>query len=140
MQAWLLHLNPIVVRKLVHAGVNQMACTCRFLFGTVRRRALDRFDVPAKGPEFLPRVLSRDDVSSRFEAAANLRARTLLMATYAAGLRVSEVCAPRLANIESAPDRLHDTHNEPHYQDAEGHSRDRFWIFERSSNSRIGQL
>ncbi len=40
------------------------------------------------------------------ETAPNLRARTLLMTTYSAGLRVSEVCALRVADIESAPDRM----------------------------------
>lgn len=105
VQAWLLHL--IVERKLAYASVNQMACACRFLFGTVLRRPQDRFDIPmAKVPKSLPRVLSREEVSRLFGHAANLRARTLLMTTYAAGLRVSEVSALQLADIESAPDRM----------------------------------
>ena len=60
----------------------------------------------AKVPKSLPRMLSRDEVSRLFAAAANFRARTLLMTTYAAGLRVSEVCALQLTDIESAPDRM----------------------------------
>ena len=105
MQAYLLHL--IVERKLAYAGVNQTACACRFLFDKVLRRPQSRFDIPmAKVPKSLPRVLSRDEVTRLFAAAPNLRARTLLMTTYAAGLRVSEVCALQLADIESAPDRM----------------------------------
>lgn len=105
IQAYLLHL--IVERKLAYASVNQAACACRFLFGTVLKRPLERFDIPmAKVPKTLPRILSREEVSRLFAYAANLRARTLLMATYAAGLRVSEVCALQLAVIESAPDRM----------------------------------
>lgn len=105
VQAWLLHL--IVERKLAYASVNQMNCACRFLYEKVLRRPEVRFDIPmAKTPKFLPRVLSRDEVKRLFEAASGLRARTLLMATYAAGLRVSEVCALQLTDIESAPDRM----------------------------------
>ena len=105
VQAYLLHL--IVERKLAYASVNQMSCGCRFLFDKVLRRPQSRFDIPmAKVPKSLPRVLSRDEVSRVFAAASNLRARTLLMTTYAAGLRVSEVCALQLADIESAPDRM----------------------------------
>ena len=40
------------------------------------------------------------------QAVCTLRARTLLMTAYAAGLRVSEVCALQVADIESAPDRM----------------------------------
>ena len=39
-------------------------------------------------------------------AARTVRARTLLSITYAAGLRVSELCALQVADIESAPDRM----------------------------------
>ena len=105
VQAWLLHL--IVERRLAYASVNQMNSACRFLFEKVLRRPEVRFDIPmAKAPKTLPCILSREEVSRLFEQAANLRARTLLMTTYAAGLRVSEVCALQLADIESAPDRM----------------------------------
>lgn len=38
--------------------------------------------------------------------AENGRSRAVLMATYAAGLRLSEVCALQLGDCESAPDRM----------------------------------
>ncbi|HUW26785.1 MAG TPA: site-specific integrase [Gallionella sp.] len=105
VQDYFLHL--VVERKLAYSSVNQAACACRFLFDAVLRRPLSRYDIPmAKVPKSLPRVLSRDEVKRVFAAASNLRARTLLMVAYAAGLRVSEVCALRAADIESAPDRM----------------------------------
>lgn len=101
------HLHLIVERKLAYTSVNQSACACRFLFDKVLRRPMSRFDIPmAKVPKSLPRVLSREEVTRLFAAAPNPRARTLLMLTYATGLRVSEVCALQLADIESAPDRM----------------------------------
>lgn len=105
VQDYFLHL--IVERKLAYASINQAVCACRFLFDVVLQRPLSRLDIPmAKVPKALPRMLSREEVSRVFEAAANLRARTLLMTTYAAGLRVSEVCALQPSDIESAPDRM----------------------------------
>ena len=101
------HLHLIVERKLAYSSVNQSASACRFLFGKVLRRPQARFDIPmAKVPKSLPCVLSRDEVSRLLAAAPNPRARVLLMATYAAGLRVTEVCSLLLSDIESAPDRM----------------------------------
>ena len=60
----------------------------------------------AKVPKRLPQILSREEVSRLFAAAASLRCRTVLMTTYAAGLRVSEVCALQVTDIESASDRM----------------------------------
>jgi len=105
IQAYLLHL--IQERKLAYASVNQAASACRFLFGKVLQQRKIWLDIPmAKVPKRLPVVLSRGDVRALFAACTTLRGRTVLMTTYAAGLRVSEVCALQVADIESAPDRM----------------------------------
>lgn len=105
LQAYLLHL--ITEKKLAYASVNQAACAFRFLFVRVLKQPEAHLDIPmAKVPKHLPRILSRDEVSRLIQAARNLRARTLLMTTYAAGLRVSEVCALQVRDIESQPDRM----------------------------------
>ncbi len=105
IQSYLLHL--ITEKKLAYASVNQAACACRFLFGTVLQQRKIWLDIPmAKVPTRLPVVLARADINRLFAACGNLRTRTVLMTTYAAGLRVSEVCALHLGDIESAPDRM----------------------------------
>jgi site-specific recombinase XerD len=105
IQSYLLHL--ITEKKLAYSSVNQAACACRFLFGTVLQQRKIWLDIPmAKVPKRLPVVLPRADINRLFAACGNLRTRTVLMTTYAAGLRVSEVCALHLADIESAPDRM----------------------------------
>ena len=105
VQAYLLHL--IQEKKLAYASVNQAACACRFLFGQVLQQRQIWFEIPmAKVPKRLPVVLSREDIGRLFAACGTLRARTVLMTTYAAGLRLSEVCALQVSDIESAPDRM----------------------------------
>jgi site-specific recombinase XerD len=105
LQAYLLHL--VTERHLAYASVNQAACAFRFLFGTVLQRPSIELAIPmAKAPQRLPQVLSRRDVVRLFDACVSLRARVLLQTTYAAGLRVSEVCSLQLSDIESAPDRM----------------------------------
>ncbi len=50
----------------------------------------------------LPEVLSRSEVDQLLEAVGNVKHRALLMTTYAAGLRVSEVVRLRVSDIDSA--------------------------------------
>jgi site-specific recombinase XerD len=105
LQAYLLHL--ITEKKLAYSSVNQASCAFRFLYGSVLRQADVRFDIPmAKVPKRLPQILSREEVARVIGGARTVRARTLLSITYAAGLRVSELCALQVADIESAPDRM----------------------------------
>ncbi len=105
IQAYLLYL--ITEKKLAYASVNQAACAFRFLFGEVLHQPSVRLDIPmAKVPKRLPQVLARAEVIRLFDACTSLRARALLQTTYAAGLRVSELCALQLTDIESAPDRM----------------------------------
>lgn len=105
IQAYLLHL--IEERKLAYASVNQANCAIRFLFARVLGRELGVFEIPmAKVPKRLPQILSREEVVRLLAAARNERARTVLTTAYAAGLRVSELCALELSDIESAADRM----------------------------------
>lgn len=105
LQAWLLHL--ITERKLAYASVNQAACGLRFFYEGVLHRPEARLDIPmAHVPKRLPQILSRAEVARLLAAAKTPRGHALLTTVYAAGLRVSEVCALEVGDIESAPDRM----------------------------------
>lgn len=105
LRAYLLHL--IDDKKLAYSSVNQAVCAMRFFYEQVLGQPVARIDLPmAKTPKRLPQILSREEVARLLACAPSLRARTLLSVTYAAGLRVSEVCALTPDDIESAPDRM----------------------------------
>ena len=105
VKAWL--LQRITERHLAYTTVNQAVCALKFFFDTVLGRRAEAITIPyAHTPQRRPEILSREELARLFEAATNLRTRTLLMTAYAAGLRVSEVCALRVADIDSAPDRM----------------------------------
>ena len=105
IQAYLLHL--ISERKLAYSSVNQAVCAIRFLFAVVLGQREVAFDIPmAKVPKRLPQILTREEISRLLAHARDIRARTLLTTTYAAGLRLSEVCNLQLADIESSPERM----------------------------------
>lgn len=105
IQRYLLYL--INDKQLAYSSVNQAICALRFFYQTVLKRETTDYVIPmAKVPKRLPRILAREEIVRLLNATRDLRSRTLLATTYSAGLRVSEVCTLRLADIESAPDRM----------------------------------
>src|SRR5208337_3512748 len=60
-----------------------------------------------KVPKRLPVILSPDELVRFFKAANNLKHRVILMTTYAAGLRLSEVCRLQVEDIDSARMVIH---------------------------------
>lgn len=105
VEAWLLHL--IKDRKLSFSTVNQAASACRFLFWHVLNRREVGFVIPKpKVPQRQPQLLAREEIARLFAATDHPADRTMLMTTYAAGLRVSEVCQLRVSDIDSHADRM----------------------------------
>jgi integrase/recombinase XerD len=73
----------------------------RFFYRVTLQRAWDPTQIPAPKPERKrPAILSREEVARLFAVTANRKHRALLMTTYAAGLRVSEVVRLRVANLD----------------------------------------
>jgi integrase/recombinase XerD len=99
IRAYLLHL---VEQEASWAVFNQTRCALRFLYRTTLKRPwVDDGVVCVKTPRKLPVVLSLDEVAQLFAAVRDLRHRAILMTTYAAGLRLSEVVALRVEDIDS---------------------------------------
>ncbi len=100
IQAYLLHL--IEERKLAFSSCKVALHGLRFFYHETLQHPEMQFDLPrARAPQKLPEILSREEIERLFAAANLLKHRVLLMTTYAAGLRVSEVCALRVSDIDS---------------------------------------
>lgn len=75
----------------------------RFLYHTTLKRERTTFCIPSpRQPGTLPALLSRAEVQRVLGHAANLTHRTMLMTTYAAGLRLNEVIHLRVHDIDSS--------------------------------------
>ena len=100
VRAHLLYL--ICERKLAAASCRQMAHGLRFFYRVTLQRSWDGTQIPVpKAERKRPAILSREEVARLFEVTPNRKHRALLMTTYAAGLRVSEVVRLRVCNLDS---------------------------------------
>lgn len=89
-------------RRLSPDAVNQFVSAAKFLYNVTLEtpwpeKALPRARVPYK----LPVVLSAVEVAEFFQHVCTIRYRAALMTAYGAGLRVSEVVALRVGDIDS---------------------------------------
>jgi len=97
----------LVERHLAWSTCNIVAAGLRFFYlETLGWEALQLNLPPRKGQRLLPRVLSVDELKRLLASTTSLKQRVVLMTTYAAGLRVSEVVQLRPIDIKSSPDRM----------------------------------
>jgi site-specific recombinase XerD len=89
-------------RHVAWSTYNITLCALRFFYQTTLGRAglLDGIPCP-KEPKRLPVVLSREEVAIFLAAAPRLKSRTMLTMAYAAGLRVSEIVALEVGDIDN---------------------------------------
>jgi integrase/recombinase XerD len=96
------HLH-LLDRNLSNSTVNIAQCAIKTLFEGVLQREWDwsRSPRPRKMHP-LPPILSAEEALAVVEALDNLKHKTMLRMLYATGLRVSELCALKIADIDSA--------------------------------------
>jgi len=100
VQAYLAQL--IQHRKLSWSTCSQAANAFRFLYHVTLGHPRTDFHVPLpKQPQKLPELLSREDIWRLLNACTQPRHRLLLATTYAAGLRVSEVVALKVSDLDA---------------------------------------
>ena len=100
IQAYLVYLER--ERGLAWSSLNITACGLRFFYGQTLKRKPVAMEIPRRqAQKRLPEVLSRSEVDRLLGVVGNVKHRTLLMTTYAAGLRVSEVVRLRVSDIDS---------------------------------------
>src|SRR6266568_9281375 len=100
VQTYLAHL--IQERKLSWSTCSQAADAFRFLYHVTLGHPRTDFHVPApKQPQKLPEILSREEVWRVLNACTHTWHRRLLATTDAAGLRVSEVVAFKVSDLDA---------------------------------------
>lgn len=91
-----------------HSYVNQAVSSIKFLFNDVLGRYEISLALPRpKRENKLPDVLSRQEVSRLFSTVRNIKHKSILLLTYSAGLRVSEVVGLRVEDIDSTRMLIH---------------------------------
>lgn len=97
--------------KVSWARFNQTICALRFLYQHTlgKSTVVEHMRFP-KTPKKLPTVLSKLEVSRLLAAPENPKHRAMLSAMYAAGLRISELCALKIADVDSKRMVLHVRH------------------------------
>jgi site-specific recombinase XerD len=92
----------IVDKQLSKPWVSLSISALKFLYTQVLKREWNRLTVPRpKRPHTLPQVLSIEEVRAVLLALSNLKHRAVLTTVYSAGLRLSEVCRLKPADIDS---------------------------------------
>jgi len=101
VQACLVHL--LRERQRSWSTCNVVANGLRFFYHTTLKRDRTTFAIPApRQRQKLPAILSREEVEQVMANATNPKHRTMLLTTYAAGLRLNEVLHLRVTDIDSA--------------------------------------
>jgi site-specific recombinase XerD len=99
VRAYQVHLTS---QGIAWASLNQIVCALRFFYGvTLGRGEIVELIPYARTPRRLPVVLSGEEVVRFLEAVPGLKARAALTTAYAAGLRLSEVVALEVCDIDS---------------------------------------
>lgn len=99
VRAFQVHLASLGVSW---GSLNQTVCALRFFFGvTLGEATIPERIAYAREPRKLPTVLSAEEVVQFLEAVSSLKARVALTTAYAAGLRVSEVAALTVGDVDS---------------------------------------
>ena len=109
IKAYLLHL--LRIKKLAVSSIIVAVSALRFFYGQVLHRptkAIEEALPRMKKPVLRPRVYSLQQVARLLNCPdLNRKHRALFMTTYAAGLRVSEVCQLRIGDLLSERHQLH---------------------------------
>jgi len=99
IRAYQLHL---LSKQLAWSTFKVSVCALRFLYGVTLGKDWAVRHIPySRQPHKLPVTLSLAELQQFFAAIPNLKHRAALMTAYAAGLRVSEVVALKITDIDS---------------------------------------
>ena len=101
LKRYLIHCHEKLMLKenTLHSRINAL----KFYYEQVLHREKFFWEIPRpKKQMILPKVLGEDEVARLFNALTNLKHKAMLFTAYSAGLRVSEIAALKISDIDSS--------------------------------------
>ena len=96
------YLHFLITQNKSQSCINAAYSALKFFYENVLQQTWNGNHIPRiKKEKKLPAILDHSEVKRLFEVTNNLKHRTILMTTYAAGLRVSEVVNLKVTDIDS---------------------------------------
>ncbi len=93
--------------NLSRSSINTYQAAIRFFFGVTLNRAMNYLQMPRlKEDNSLPEILSREEIARLLACCDNLKHKAMFALAYGSGLRVSEICALRVQDIDSKEMRV----------------------------------
>jgi site-specific recombinase XerD len=106
VEAYLLWLMD--KRGYTEAGIHTTVNALKFYFEKVEGRQAEFYDLPRpRKAHKLPDILAEEEIATLIRETDNLKHRALLMASYSAGLRVSELVTLKKTDIDSKRMMIH---------------------------------
>jgi site-specific recombinase XerD len=101
-------LRRITVDHLSKPWVSMAISAIKILYCDVLRREWNRLDLPRpRMDKKVPVILSREEVGKIIQCKMNIKHQAILVVTYSAGLRLSEVSNLKITDIDSARMLIH---------------------------------
>ncbi|MDA8222880.1 tyrosine-type recombinase/integrase [Desulfosporosinus sp.] len=102
-------LNILEKKKVSFSYLNQAISAIKFVYKyVIKSNNICNINFPRpKNVERLPDILSTDELIRLFKEVINVKHRAILMLTYSAGLRVSEVVSLKVMDIDSKRMLIH---------------------------------
>ena len=93
--------------NLSKGSINTYQAAIWFFFGVTLNRAMNYLQMPRlKEEKVLPEILSREEIALLLEQCENPKHRAIFALAYSSGLRVSEICALKVQDIDSKQMRI----------------------------------
>lgn len=101
LKRYLIHCHEKLMLKenTLHSRINAL----KFYYEQVLGREKFFWEIPRpKKQMILPKVLGEEEIARLFNALTNIKHKAMLFTAYSAGLRVSEIAALKLSDIDSS--------------------------------------
>lgn len=100
-------IQHLQARQVCTGTINAYNAAIRFFFAVTLNRNMNYLQMPRfKAPKKLPEIFTREEMGLLFELCTNLKHKSMFMLAYGSGLRVSEICALRVKDIDSKAMRV----------------------------------